>query len=112
METFTWTPDYSPQSEEEPRVLSQSYGDGYTQRVRDGINTILPGWELTFSNRTMAVYQAIRDFLRARGGVEAFLFTPPGESTARKVICPKWTLVPYDGDGGAFRVTASFQVQP
>lgn len=111
METFTWTPDYSPQSEEEPRVLSQSYGDGYTQRMGDGINRLLPSWSLTFT-RSKAEYDAIVAFLRARGGVEAFTFTPPGEATARKVVCPKWTLTPYAGDGGTFTVQATFQVQP
>lgn len=110
METFTWTPDYAPQGEEKPRVLKSSFGDGYTQRTGDGTNTILPTWALTFSGRSQAEYAAILAFLRVRKGVEAFYFTPPGESQT-KVICSEWKMVPWDG-GASFRISCTFEVQP
>lgn len=90
MATFTWTPSYNSQVDEEPRVLSNSYGDGYQQRVGDGINNNLPKWAVRFDVRELAEAGAIRDFLRARGGVEAFDWTPPLGS-AGKWICRKWS---------------------
>ena len=110
METFTWIPDYAPQGEETPRVLKSAFGDGYTQRTGDGTNTLLPSWDLTFSNRSQAEYTAILAFLRARKGVEPFYFTPPCESQM-KVICASWKLVPWDG-GASFRISATFEAQP
>lgn len=85
--TFTWPPQSVTESVE-PRVRTAKFGDGYEQRAADGINAVLPIWELSFSVTT-ATAGAILDYLLARGGVESFLWTPPG-GTQRRVVCRKW----------------------
>lgn len=82
----TFTPAYapSPQStsrDDTPRVLRSDFGDGYSQRARDGIN---------FSRRTVTLQwdalaatdaDVIEAFFAARGGTDAFYYTLPLEST-------------------------------
>lgn len=111
METFPWIPDESPKGKEKPRVLKSTFGDGYVQRTGDGTNRNLPTWPFTFSVRVKSEYDAILAFLRARDGQEAFLFTVPGESTARKFVCSEWDMTPY-ANGSSFRIDCTFEAQP
>lgn len=108
---FTWCATAASR-ELEPRVLVAQFGDGYAQRRPNGINTQDEIWSLTFNNRTAAVAQAIDDFLKARNGVDVFVWTPPRASTARNVICPEWSLAYGDlTNGGALvmNLNARFQ---
>ena len=82
---------YEPmQLEEAPRVKTSRFGDGYEQRVADGINNILQKWQISFTRRSEIDIDYVYDFLRARGGVESFDWTPRGEATARIFVCRKW----------------------
>ena len=74
----------------QPRVLKAQFGDGYVQRSTDGINSISETWTISFVNRTTAEGDLILEFLEARGGVEAFSWTPPYASSAIHVVCYKW----------------------
>lgn len=96
----------------EPRVLVAQFGDGYAQRRPAGINTQDEIWSLTFSNRSAAVAAAIDDFLKARNGVDVFVWTPPRQSTALNVICPEWSIAYGDlaNDGArVMNINAKFQ---
>jgi hypothetical protein len=88
--TFTYTEDFGASKKLTPRVKSIAFGDGYSQRVRDGINTNPQTWSLSFSNRTDIEADAIDAFLTARGGYESFDWTPYGES-AGKYVCKEWS---------------------
>jgi len=48
MTTFTFSPKYGAALSKEPRVKMAQFGDGYQQRVGDGINTIAREWSLNF----------------------------------------------------------------
>lgn len=95
MATFTWSPQ-TVNKKSQPRVLAAGFGDGYQQRVGDGINALQPEWVLSFS-REIADIDTIEAFLEARGGEESFDWTPPGESVAIKAICPEWGKTPHTG---------------
>ena len=83
---------YEPmQLEKEPKVLVSKFGDGYEQRVADGINNNLQKWSLSFTKRSDADIDAIYDFLDARGGVESFFWTPRSEAASRTFVCRKYT---------------------
>ena len=69
-------PDRGLKTNVQPRVLTASYGDGYTQRVAAGINNIQEGWNLTWKNRTTADANKIVRFLEIAGGVTAFDWYP------------------------------------
>jgi phage-related protein len=108
---FTWCPTVASR-DLEPRVRAAQFGDGYAQRRPDGINTQDEIWTLDFSNRPASVATAIDDFLKARNGVDVFVWTPPRQTRALNVICPEWSLVYGDllNDGTrVMGVSAKFQ---
>jgi phage-related protein len=88
------------------RVNSVKFGDGYEQRVADGINSIIEDWSLSFTLRTKAEINAIDAFLRARKGVENFDWTTPA-GQLKKFVCRKWS-VSYFHDGNA-SLSATFE---
>lgn len=90
MTTFTYTPDFGATKKLQPKVNSISFGNGYEQRARNGLNTNPQTWDLSFSNRTDTEAEAIDAFLTARGGVESFDWTPYNES-AGKYVCKEWS---------------------
>lgn len=91
MTTFTWIPSPNSQLDEEPRVRSAPFGDGYEQRVGDGINNDLQKWSLRFDTRMPAEAAAIRDFLKTHAGVTPFDWTSPLGDTS-KYICRSWSM--------------------
>lgn len=107
MSTFTWTPDFGLAANYKPRVRTAQFGDGYQQRVADGINTAQDKYDLTFTARTDTEASAILAFLKARAGVEAFDWTPAGEVTAIRAVCREWNRT-FDKNN-LNTVTASFE---
>ncbi|MCE2910216.1 MAG: phage tail protein [Burkholderiaceae bacterium] len=106
MATFTIAPDFSSPMSKQPRVLTAQFGDGYQQRVGDGINIAPEEWSLRFSTRTPAERDAILAFLEARNGVESFDWTSP-RGTVGKFICPTWSYTP--DNAATNTVTATFR---
>ena len=106
MATFTTAPDYGVQMSVKPRVRLAAFGDGYSQRVADGINTQPEEWSLTFSARTTSERDTILAFLEARNGWESFDWTSPAGTTG-KFICPEWTYTP--ANTATHTITAKFQ---
>lgn len=88
MSTFTWSPAPGASSTKQPKTRTAPFGDGYQQRVPNGINNIARVWQLTFT-RVTADIDAIDAFLTARNGVESFDWTPP-KGAAGKWICRSW----------------------
>jgi len=91
MSTFTWVSDVDPQGDENPRVNVVPLGDGYETRQVFGINNNLEKWSLKFTLIDKTEYDEIIAFLRARGGLESFDWTPPDSVTAIKVVCRSWS---------------------
>lgn len=91
MSTFTWTPDIGFSVSSKPTVTVAQFGDGYSQRIRDGINTLGQELSLEFKNRSLNDIANIRTFLESMAGAEAFEFTAPGTSTAKQYICSEWS---------------------
>jgi len=92
-------PDFDPApgltKQSAPQVRISQFGSGYSQRATFGINQNPKVYNLTFRvSETEA--DTIEDFLDARGGVETFIYTPPGEATSSKFICTEWTkTIPF-----------------
>tara|TARA_R110002050_G_scaffold259002_3_gene398387 strand:- start:5259 stop:5597 length:339 start_codon:yes stop_codon:yes gene_type:complete len=73
-----------------PQVRSIAFGSGYSQRATFGINQDPKIYNLTFRvSETEA--DTIETFLDARGGVQSFDYTPPGEAASSKFLCQQWT---------------------
>lgn len=89
------------------RTKRSSFGDGYTQRAGDGINTRLRKFSVTWNLLSLSEIESIESFLEAREGHEAFFWTPPRETTPRKYICEGYDRG-YTG-GIADSLTATFE---
>jgi phage-related protein len=90
------TPSYGAQKTSQPKVRNVQFGDGYSQRLRYGLNQDPKQWDLTWQNITEANADTIETFLEARAGAEAFDWTPPDSATAYKWICQQWSkTIPY-----------------
>lgn len=90
LKTLPWCPQPSYTVEEEPRRKVLNFGDGYQQRLEDGINPLLRKYSVTFKvNNSEAV--RFRNFMKEHGGVRAFYFKDKalgGELV--KVVCSKF----------------------
>lgn len=89
MSTFTDTPG-SASLTTKPRVRTAPFGDGYEQRLADGINNAPRSWSLVF-NRPTAEADVILAFFEARNGAEAFDWTPP-YGAAGKFVARDWSV--------------------
>lgn len=87
---FTWPVAFQTQVNVKPRVLSAKFGDGYEQRVADGINSTLETWSVTVNSiAEVAGASAIEAFLRTQAGVTAFQWTTRYGRTAL-FVCREW----------------------
>lgn len=75
------------------RVLVAKFGDGYEQRVGDGINTKDDSFEIGLTNRTAAEINKISAFLDLKTG-KAFTFTVTDNAgdTNLKVVCDTYSI--------------------
>jgi len=89
MATFTFTPSFTADLEEQPIIRRVKFGDGYEQRLSYGLNTQPKKWSLQFLNRTDTERNNILAFLRTQGAAESFDWTDPN-SYVGKWICPQW----------------------
>lgn len=107
MSTFIWHPTNSADLTQEPKVQSAKFGDGYEQRSAFGLNTNPQIWALSFVFDNEDEYRQCRDFLKACNGVLAFDWTPPGETSALRFACKKWT--PKVESGPVWTMSATFE---
>ena len=92
-EVFTHVAAASFTRNSKARIRIAQFGDGYSQRIREGINTQDDTWELSFVNRSISDAASIISFLESKHGSDYFLWTPPGDTTQFKVICDSWNTV-------------------
>lgn len=90
-QTFNFVPSKGFTKTVKPRVLVAQFGDGYSQRIQNGINNITEEWSLSFNSRSIEDADSMLTFFEEHAGAIGFYWTPPGESTAKAVICPEWS---------------------
>lgn len=88
---LAYGPTTSASRAAQAKVLRADFGDGYSQRAADGINTVRDTYTLSWENITRTEAQTCDTFFRARGGYEAFWWTAPGQSQ-KKWICSDWQV--------------------
>ena len=109
MSDFTYTPSFGASRKRKPRALQAAFGDGYEQRVGDGINVDLVVWDLTFQNRGATEADAIETFLALKAAVTAFTWTPAGGSEIT-VVCREWNRSFAESNKNT--ITANFEQVP
>ena len=78
-----------------PKTHTMSFGDGYEQRIADGINALQQELNVSFSNRPKAEIDDLVAFFESLGGVTKFRFdiedSNAGSSTETiKCVCDTW----------------------
>jgi phage-related protein len=84
-------PNYGATKQSQPRVRNVQFGDGFSQRLRYGLNQDAKVWDLTWEHISEADSDTIEAFLEARGGAEDFEWSPPDETETYKWICQRWS---------------------
>jgi phage-related protein len=112
-ETFTWTPQKAYSVERTPTVAVVKLGDGYEQRQVKGINPLMDKYSLTFRGvggvcRSNSAKDA-EAFLKARGAVESFYWTPSDTGVQALFVCRSWNMTKT---GPLFELTATFEQVP
>lgn len=105
------TPDKSFTRDVAPAVLTAKFGDGYEQRIPDGINTVRETISLTFTARPKAEIDDIKAFLDTTQSVTKFsLIVPDSNVTSNpsgpagigekelKVVCTGYNISYDYGD--------------
>ena len=100
MATFpSITPTYTGFSKRSaPRVKTIRFQDGFEHRIVFGLaqHQNPKVYNLSF-NVSETDSDTIETFLDARGGTESFDFTAPGETSAQKFVCERWSKsIPYN----------------
>lgn len=98
------TPDKTMSRTSAPSIIRAKFGDGYEQRVANGINSIQETYSISFNHREKAFVDDVVSFLDGKLGVTAFTFTlPDTNNTTRtgekdiKVVCDTYnTNYTYD----------------
>lgn len=98
------TPDKSMTKSSTPRMRTAKFGDGYEQRIVDGINNLEESYSLSFKTRLKADIDDIVAFLDTKAGVTKFTLTlPDTNNTTRtgerdvKVVSTNYSVT-YDYD--------------
>jgi phage-related protein len=109
----TFTPSPAPSvtglsTQTTARVLKAEFGDGYTQRAGDGLNTLPAQVSATWPPMPRATLDAIVSFLEHRRGFEAFAWTVPGEASSRLWTCETWSIAAA-GSTNLFTLSATFE---
>lgn len=85
-----WIPTVPITADSEWRMNIAKFGDGYEQRMLDGINALAMKWSLQWQNRPASELIAMTDYLTA-SGADAFVFRDPGSQLLYNVFCNSWS---------------------
>ena len=88
-------PDKGFSRSNEPRVYIAEFGDGYEQRLANGINNIKQSFDVNFANRPKDEIDDIVAFFESKKGATAFNFifsdsNAGGNEETVKVVCESW----------------------
>jgi len=89
-----YTPSISSRKGQSARVMVAEFGDGYNQRVADGLNSIRAVYSNIWRGIPTTDGQVIIDFLEARLGAESFTWTDPTTQATIDVVSVEWTRSP------------------
>lgn len=74
---FFWKPSYTSAISQEPNIIKLQFGNGYQQRIQNGINSELLKFDASFDNRAEMETVSMLHFLDQRGGQQSFIYNVP-----------------------------------
>lgn len=93
LDTFTPPQDPSPGQTGKTvtaRTLRAQFGDSYSQRSPDGLNSVTESVVLNWPMLSPTNAQTLDDFFAAKQGATAFIYTLPWEETEKIWTAPSW----------------------
>lgn len=81
---------YGTNMTQDPRRKRISFGDGYSQRAKDGLNNAPQVWNFTYDNIDDDKAEELRVFFEALGGVDVIEWKPLGQPDVLK-----WTATNF-----------------
>jgi len=91
---FFWSPSYGASVTQQPRIQEIQFGDGYKQRIADGVHNNLLELNLGFNNKSQKEATAIVHFLSSKEGHQPFYFKAIAPySVIKKFVCTNWSTV-------------------
>ncbi len=95
MSLFPWCPTLSSRRRTRFRVRTVAMGDGYAQKVPEGLHVQANTWDLEFRKSTRELLE-IRTFLEAAEGRHFFWFQDPDTGRFHRVECEEFSNSPQD----------------
>ena len=86
-------------------VNTAQFGDGYSQRARNGLNSIVRTLSLSWEYLTFDQAQELDAFFESHGGDQAFLYRVEGDDTQRMWTCNSWKNGYDGGQAGSYAAT-------
>ena len=81
------SPDYGISIENNPKINVLKFGDGFEQRLTEGLNQNPRRLSLTFKNITESESDTLINFLNLRvTNADSFVYTPPNDVVGNFVI--------------------------
>lgn len=102
---FDWCVSPDLQVHNEERIIEARFGDGYSQRAKDGIHSLIRTFNVELTRKTEDA-KPIIEFLRERGQIEAFRWTIPITNETVIVRCTEWTITI---DNTTIKISATFK---
>jgi phage-related protein len=108
---FIWSPSYSLTANQQPNVLAIKFGNGYEQRLKEGINNNLLSLDLKFESRSETETVAITHFLNDKEGYKSFWFkTPSPFNVTKKFVSRSWSISQLFDDN--YTISSKFDEVP
>ena len=93
---FWWKPSYNARVNNKPRLKINQFGNGYQQRLVDGLNSNLIELNLKFENISEKQTVSILHFLKEMAGQKSFIYNIPtiysksSSALNTRFICTEW----------------------
>lgn len=89
------------------KVLVNKYGNGYEQRIADGINNNLQTWEVSWEGLGSTDFSTLVQAIEGSRGVSNFTWTPPGAASTKKFVVVSYSI--SSSSGAIYTVSASLR---
>lgn len=94
LKEFKWKTQWGMTSEVTPSVTVTQFGDGYEQRLKNGLNHISENFNVLVRlhrKRDEEEIEELMSFLLAHVGWKSFLWMPPKRKVQIVVVCDKYS---------------------
>ncbi|MFD1806212.1 phage tail protein [Pasteurella oralis] len=94
LKKFNWKSQWGMTTEVTPNVTVTQFGDGYEQRLKNGLNYISETFNIVVRLhriREEAEINNLMNFLLTHAGWKSFLWTPPKRIDQIVVVCDKYS---------------------